>query len=175
MDHKIITAISIGFLFVAFGFVSFMVIITRRHPYFVARKLRLGALLISLSGASVGCFGATCYVEARSDVFHMDQYDSKAGAVVINRTTTDTITGMIHERRSEAYSYAILDSLDSCIIKDDILPFDGAYDENEEGFKIGFGHTVPPGSYNLNFYTIQKDMIQNFNWFSESFKLKVIE
>jgi hypothetical protein len=57
---------TIAYAVVAAGFVavSFLVWITRRHPYWVRKKLSIGALLLSLTAfATTNCYPArTCYV-----------------------------------------------------------------------------------------------------------------
>jgi hypothetical protein len=178
MDHKIVTAASIFILFLAFGVISFLVILTRRHPYFVSKKLRLGALLISLTGSSVGCIGTTCYVPIPPplhNIIHIDQANSQTREIVLDRTTTDTLTGKIYDRQGQTFSYAILDSLDSLIKKDNIFALDGAFDADSEEFKIGLGHSVLSGNYSLRFYFIPKDSIQNYDLEDRSFNLKIID
>jgi hypothetical protein len=173
MNRKIIAGVSLGLLFTAFGVVSLLVILTKRHPYFVSKKLRLGAIILSLSGASVGCFPATCYVPAPSNLFNVDQTISQTDSIVVSRAASDTITGQIRNRNGNTFSYAIVNSTDSIVLEDNILPVDGTFDEDVEEFKIGFGPAIPTGKYDLKFYTVSKDSIKNGAADVRSFSLTI--
>jgi hypothetical protein len=178
MEHKIVTTISIFFLFVAFALVSFLVFLTRRHPYFVSKKLRLGALILSLTGVSVGCIPATCYYPAplpREDTIYIYGSDTLSHEIVLNRSTSDTISGKITKRRSQFLSYAIFDSLDTIVKKDDVQPSDGVFDSDSEEFKIGLSHSILAGNYDLRFYYVPLDSIKHYDWEDYSFSLKVVD
>lgn len=175
MNRKIITGISLGLLFLAFGLISFLVVLTKRHPYFVKKKLRLGALILSISGATVGCFASTCYVPVPPNMFKVDQAISLNDTIVISKAISNSITGKISERSGNTFSYVIFDSSANIVLKDNIQPIDGSFDEDIEEFKIDFGPTILPGRYDLKFYTEPKDSIQNINWYIRSFPLTITE
>ncbi|HEX2958968.1 MAG TPA: hypothetical protein VHO70_19190 [Chitinispirillaceae bacterium] len=175
MNRKIIAGITIGLLFLAFGLVSLLVILSKRHPYFVAKKLRLGALILSISGASVGCFTTTCYVPAPTNIFHIDQAIASSDSIVIRKSISDTITGTISEREGNTFSYALFDSSDSIILKNNIQPIDVNFDEGIEEFKISLGPSILPGKYDLKFYHVPLDTIQNFDWCARSFSLTITD
>jgi hypothetical protein len=162
-------------LFIAFGVISFLVFLTKRHPYFVSKKLRIGALILSLSGVTAGCAQiVSCYLPAPSNIFYVDQSDTSNNEITINRTTTDTITGKIENRSGTAFSYMIIDSVNATVLKNDLTPADGVFDEAIEEFKIGLGHSLTPGNYNLRFYTSPKDSIISPDRYCNSFTLKII-
>ncbi len=179
MNNKIIAGVSLGLLFLAFGLVSSLVILTQRHPYFVGKKLRLGAIILSISGASVGCSPPiiSCYMPASRNNFHIDQTINSSDSIVISKANSDTITGKISERDGNTFSYAIFDSSDNIVLKDNIQPIDSAFDEDIEEFKIGLGPTILPGKYDLKFYYVPKDSIQNINGsgYRETFSLTITE
>ena len=175
MNRKFIVGISLGFLFLAFGTVSLLVILTKRHPYFVGKKLRIGALILSISGASTGCFTTTCYAPVPTNNFHVDQAINANDSILIRKSFSDTITGTISERRGNTFSYAIFDSSKNIVQKDNIQPLDGTYDEDIEEFKIGCGPLIHPGKYDLKFYHAPKDSIQNTNWYGRSFSLTITD
>lgn len=175
MNRKIITILSLGFLFTAFGIISLLVVITKRHPYFVSKKLRIGALIISLSGLSIGCPTNTCYSPAPGNVFQIDQADTKTSTIVINKSVSDSITGKISRRSGNTFSYIVADSSDSIIIKDDVTPIDGTFDEDTEEFLIRVGKTISPGKYELRFFATPKDSVKNINWYERSYPLQITE
>lgn len=175
MERKIITGVSCGLLFAAFAVVSVLVIITKRNPYFVAKKLRLGALILSISGASIGCPTTTCYEPVAPNIIQIDQPMSLSDSIVVNKTLSNSIIGKISEREGNLFSYALVDSLDEAIFKDNILPIDSVFDERVEEFKIDLDSAIVPGQYQLRFFYGPKDSIQNLNWFLRSFPLTVTQ
>jgi hypothetical protein len=186
MERKIALGISLGVLFIAFGIISLLVILTKRHPYFVAKKLRLGALIISLSGFAAGCSGGapkpvvSCYTSADELVFSIDQADSLTGSIVLHKGISDTITGKIrttfgNEIYRDSFAYAIIDSANSIVFKNDILSNDGAFDGKEEEFKIGLGNAVMPGTYEIRLYDVPRDSIKIEGWYVKYFPLTIME
>jgi hypothetical protein len=175
MERKLIAGISLGLLFIAFGIVSLLVIMTKRHPFFVGKKLRIGALILSISGVAVGCSTITCYAPVQTNNFYVDQTIAGSDSILIHKSVSDTITGTISERRGNTFSYALFDSSGNIVLKNNIQPIDGSFDEDIEEFKIGFGSSILPGKYNLNFYTVPKDSIQNNNRYERVFYLTITD
>jgi hypothetical protein len=171
MDRKIITGITLGVLFAGFGLFSFLVILTKRHPYFVEKKLRLGALILSLSGAAIGCTATTCYSPIMTNMVVIDNSITSNDTIVISKSVNDTISGKITERVGTTFSYAILDSSTRIVAKDNLHPTDGAFDENVEEFAINIAST-PRGKYNIQFYEVQADSIDS-QYRIHSFTLEV--
>jgi hypothetical protein len=175
MTRKIIAAIIFALLITGFVIVSFLVIISNRHPYIVEKKLKLGALLLSLSAVAVGCTEISCYVPALTDSFVIDQAIASSDSIVIKKSISDTITGKISERHSNTFSYAVFDTSDNIIFKENIYPIDGSFDEGIEEFKIDLGPAILPGKYDLRFYTEPQDSIKNTDWYGRSFSLTITD
>jgi hypothetical protein len=172
MDRKLITALVLGFLFSGFGLISFLVIISQRHPWFVEKKLRLGALILSLSGAAIGCTATSCYSPVPLNMVTIDKSLLVGDTIFINNPGTTFITGTILQRSGTAFSYAVLDSSDRIIFKVNILPVDGTFDESTEEFSINLDSTLPSGKYKLNFYEYTADSIENENSNQQAFPLR---
>lgn len=175
MNNKPWTIICIAFVAVAFFFVSLLVIISKRHPLLVKRKLRLGALLISLSGASVGTLTTCCYAPIEPNEIFIDQADINTGKITINLAENDTLTGRIENREASNFSYAVIDSGRTPVKTDNIVPLDGVFDEETEEFKFGLGQSILLGIYDLCFYSTSKDSVKNYDWYDYLFTLRVIE
>jgi hypothetical protein len=179
MEKKIVVGISLGLLFVAFGFVSFLVIISKRHPYFVAKKIRVGALILSLSGIAVGCFGySTCYLVEGSpafikDFFHIDQAAAETNRITVSFANSDFITGWKNESGFHPYAYMIIDVWQRIIMKGAVVPSGGASDGKKGEFRIPLGHALKPGLYELRLYTVALDSLEKYDWYYQSFPLKV--
>ncbi len=177
MNRKIIAGVTLGMLVIAFGAVSLLVFLSKRHPFFVEKKLKLGALLLSLSGVAAGCgLGCTsCYVPVPVNqiTIDFDHYDNSTGKCTI--ALTDTITGAISYRCDTALSYMITDYSGSVFHKDDIIPADGIFDESIEEFAIVLPESISPGSYQLAIAPVPKDSIETSEYYRQSFDLTITE
>jgi hypothetical protein len=144
-------------LAVAFIFVSAMVLLTR-HPRWIQRKLRIGALLLSLTAvASCGDETITCYdpIQPQPNRFEVEQ--SYGGAISIDLNQTQTLSGTIHEREGEVFSYRLEDESGVEMARENITALDGAFDEDVEEFEIALPGTLAAGSYTLEMFTADLD------------------
>lgn len=173
MNNKIASLAGYSLVFVGFVVISGMVILTRRHPYFVKKKLQLGALLISLSAMPFACNRVACYAPAPTNVFDVEQADDQTQEIRLSRAVSDTVSGTIIRRGGEAFSYAILDSNEAVRQSDNIAAADGTFDEADEAFKIGVDPQLPTGLYDLRFYVGRKDSITDMNNFRNSYRLLI--
>lgn len=137
--------------------------------------MRIGALILSISGASAGCITTTCYVPAPTNNFHVDQTVDSSDSIVVRKSISDTITGTISVREGNTFSYVVFDSSKNVVLKDDIQPIDGNFDEDIKKFKIGFGPAILPGKYDLKFYAELKDTIKNADWYGRPFSLTITD
>ena len=161
MDKKIGSMVVLTSVFIAFGVVSSMVILSRRHPYFVEKKLRLGALLLSLGAFATGCRGggpfATCYVTIPDDMISIDHPDHLSDTVSVQKSDSMFVAGTIEFRRADEFSYLLEDSIGNVLRTGKILPDDGVYDETIEQFRIELGQFIPVGTYTLKIFTVPPD------------------
>jgi len=176
-DHKNLNYLHIGLLFLAFGLISLLVILTRQHPFWVKKKLRIGGMILTLGGALFGCKPGgtgivTCYDVAISDNVTIEQNSGAEPNIVLDRAQADTLSGTILSRQSSAFSFAVADSRDSILQKENIDARDGAFDEASEEFTISIAPGIPVGMYNLRFYRCEKDSIVNDQWWV-SFSLEI--
>ncbi len=174
MNNKFYAPISIVGLFIIFGIVSFLVIITKRHPFWIHKKLKIGALLIYLTSASVGCPIVSCYAQVvdYENIIDIDQQASE-NTIITDLAVSDTISGNISYRISEKFSFAIIDSLNTPIQTENLQAVDGSFDEDSEEFKFELSNKIVPGSYTLNFYNIEKNSVLNYNNYLKNYVLKV--
>jgi hypothetical protein len=180
MNRRMVTGLALGLLFAAFGIISILVIVTKRHPFMVDKKLRLGAMILTLSALTTGCRSVgpeiTCYDPMPPNQIYIDQDDSLLDTITISLAANDTITGKIDLRAGELFSYIIADSSSgSVVIKNNLLPTDGTFDEQTEEFAISITPPMIPGQYLLRFYATSKDSIKQDDWDIRTFTLKVTE
>jgi hypothetical protein len=175
MDNKYFLPIIVAGLTIVFVVVSIMVFVSGKNAYFIKKKLRVGALLITLTGAAAGCGEniVTCYDPIPSNLFHIDR-SNQTNEITINPAVADTLSGRIENRNGEKFSFAVLGQKDTVIQKDNIKAIDGAFDESLEEFRITIGKNIPSGSYNLRLYSCEKDSISSSRYYNNSFALKII-
>ncbi len=149
MNDKLI---KMGILFgaaAAFGIVSIIVVATKgKSNYFISKKLKLGAVIIGLSGALSGCIigqRVSCYVPPDSGIY------------IQNSTQTDQIelSGRILRLYDETeFSYRVVNekNLNEVIASGEITPLDGVLDTKEEEFKIKLNKDVLNGRSRIIFY-----------------------
>jgi hypothetical protein len=180
MNGKTILPLYAAILITAFAVISLLVIVSRGHPWFIARKLRLGALLLTLTSASIGCrnpFGPTitCYDPIPPNRFVVDQADVSTNTIALHRSLGDTLSGRIEDRIGTKFSYAVVDSQNGFLSRQNISAFDGAFDASVESFKIAIDKMVKPGTYQLRFYNQQADSVENTAWYNESYVLTIVD
>ena len=94
MNRKIVISVFLFFLFIAFGLVSFLVILNKATSSLVKSKLKLGAIILSLSGVTSGCFTTTCYAIPENQ-FSIDQVSGPGDTIIVINPASDTISGKI--------------------------------------------------------------------------------
>lgn len=184
---KITLPAAIAILSVAFVAASFMV---SRHKgksaKWVARKMRLGGLILSLTALLQACDPAqtaaltdgnppwTCYMiapgpKAATNQFYINTENDSV--ITLHLKAHNTIDGEIKEREAEEFSFAIYDAQDSLKQQDNILPNDGAYDEDSETFEIEIDKSLETGDYTIRFFAVKKE--DQPTWSEQYFNLKI--
>ncbi|MEN8251316.1 MAG: hypothetical protein ABFS32_20460 [Bacteroidota bacterium] len=138
-----------------FVIVSLAVFLTKgKSSYWLSKKLKIGGLIISLTAITQQACTSSCYDPIPPNNFTVDdvyQYDNDT--VNIDFAVTNKLTGVIHQRNGEDFSFNLIDNLQSDTVqRDDIMPLDGKYDNTTEEFEIVLEPSLPSGSYNLNLY-----------------------
>lgn len=120
-----------------------------RHQKLLARKMKLGALLLSLNATTIGmssCITTSCYdPPAENDIFlHNEQINPE----------TDSLKCFVFGPFAENYSYQLTDNSGLEILKGALLSDDGIFDDSQETVTIDLPDTLAnyPGTYKLNVY-----------------------
>ncbi len=189
IDNKVLALFALLGIYCTFLIISLLVILTNKNPFWIKYKLKMGALILSLT-AVLSCDQPlkedsliTCY-DVASNVVAIDSEYIVDGIITINSNVT-TITGDISFRYGTDFSYAIYDILgvvsdtnnlgDEPLIVDNLVPSDGFFDEDNEDFKIVLGQSLPVGSYLLRIYQYHKDSIPNEDYYLRNYDIEVIE
>lgn len=144
----------------AFIVVSFLLWLSRGNDSLLKKKLRIGALIISLSGIALGCWSerdcSTCYLVAQENRFVVED-QHMGGRIVMDMSVTNKLTGLVDNYTSEDFWYLIEDYYDNEIQRGAVEPLDGAYDEWGEEFEILVRIDLATGEYKLEFYLLEEE------------------
>jgi len=121
----------------------------------VARKMRIGGLLLSLTtaGAALGQNQhPTCYDMAvvESNIITIEPENN-------NFTYQKEIKGNIQYRQGSKFSYCIMDPQSKMVYQANLDAVDGQFDTNNENFVIKLPEKLAPGIYDLIFYNDNKE------------------
>lgn len=165
-------------LCLAFVCVCALVVVSRNHPFFIRKKLRLGALLLSLSSAAAcsGCSGGNtimCYEPAppaddmRLDLQEEEHQDS---VITMDLAEDNELLGVINNCTANAYSFLVFDTSDVVVQQEDIIALDGVYDSYSEEFTVTIREDLPAGYYTLSLFAVNAEAIDDIDaWRSQYF------
>lgn len=155
MDHfKPLVWLSLIGLFAVFAVVSLLRFVFRKNASILKYKLKIGGIILTLSGMVMlnGCVGppfSTCYT-TESNYFSVTELDSIA---YVNLNQTNRLRFNIFSNPAPQFmSYQLLDTNDTFIVSNDILPLDGVFNNNSEDFHVFLPITLTNGFYKLKFY-----------------------
>ena len=156
----------------AFIVVSLLVWITRGNDSLLKKKLRIGAMILMLTGTAVGCncTEVTCYIGTRPNMVYFDDGTTMDGEIHLDLNIGNIVTGTIESPSSPVYTFQILDDEDVIIDRGPIEAIDGKYDDRLEAFELSVREDITSGTYDLNFYMASEEDLDNyeikpFTWF----------
>jgi len=173
-------------LSVAFLLTSLMVYLHRgKSAKWVARKMRLGGLMLSLSAILSACDPTqsaaltdnnppwTCYitvpvVEMENRFYIDDQVDSM---LILNLPLHNRIKGEIRKRTLTDYSYAVYNSSEEKILTGEINATDGEFNEETEKFNFEIDNALEKGDYLVRFFYSKKD--EQPDWSDQYINVKI--
>ncbi|MFO7652996.1 MAG: hypothetical protein R6X25_04150 [Candidatus Krumholzibacteriia bacterium] len=163
--HLVWVPLAIIVLAVVFALVCLLVRLSRGHPWFVRRKLAVGALLLSLTWSTSGCDDrpdATCYAPQPPEMqtFEFDEQFLPAGTLQLDVGAGTQLTGEVVDRDFDAFAFRLLSAGEQEVTRGALIAADGAFDENTEPFVLDLGADVAPGEYKLEIYPGSPDVIE---------------
>lgn len=171
MNQKDIFApLAIVSLSVLFAVICFAVFITKgKSSFWISKKFKIGALLLTFSSVSTSCFFSNCYVPETAS-FELNSENFIDNSYVINLKENDTLTGTVYQDVNDkyelTYSFSIADSLSNNFQEGNVYAYDGNFDESIDEFFLIINDTLPSGKYNLY-------IKGNYN--GDNFNLKIIK
>lgn len=141
-------------LAVAFGLVSAMVILSRGHPGWIKRKLKIGGMILSLTATLNGCGTEptmTCYVVVPINEFSLvDEQDiALPQEITVDLTTNPVLRGRLRNREATSFVYRIVDKNQTQVQGGLLQALDGAWDEYREEFEIVLDTNLVTDTYHL--------------------------
>jgi hypothetical protein len=167
MKKDWLVPLAIAGLSAAFLGISLLVFLSRGNPSLIKRKLKIGALLLTLTGAMTGCnrnTGGICYAPDLSDDMVITEHLAGNSQIEMNPAEDATLSGEISDRRSEEFSFRIDRENASEALKDEIVALDGRFDEDRENFEIALPQDFPVGTYRLSLYNVGVDHQLEAGW-----------
>jgi hypothetical protein len=149
--NKIITLVLVAGLAIAFAGICLALYFRGNTPKLVNRKLKIGALLITLTvGAQTMSFAQkTCYKRAVvEDEFDFDAKFLKNDVLKLDIDKGDTLSGNLYARTDSSYVYYLRNEKGDTIKTGDLDPVDGKFDNQDEKFTINL-YMVKSGKYTL--------------------------
>lgn len=144
-------------LSVAFVVVSFLVWITRGNDSFLRKKLRIGAMILLLTGTAVGCkCEDSCYLIIADNQFFIED-QGIGGRIELDMSVTNKLIGQIRHRADEDFWYLIRKRNGEEMQRGNVEPLDGVYDDIHEEFEIQVRIDLATGEYELEFYLLEEE------------------
>lgn len=164
---KWIAPFALAGLFTAFAVVCLLLAFKKgKREKWIARKMKLGAMIIAISGIAAGCTPESvinCYDPVAENIFSFDKTDSADYRVIIANFPADTVvTGKIYSRTYNEYTFEILKADSQSVQKGNLIPTDGSFNDSDESFKINLNTQIDTGKYFLNIFAITDDKKESY-------------
>ena len=169
----------------AFALVSFLCFISRGRYVFIKQKLKIGALLLSLTAFSAGCQSnqddiVLCY-KAAAPTPHITIFNetNQNREIIVDPLLGRAITGTIQEDEQSYphYSYRIVDNKGAVLQKGGLtITQTSAKQPRELCFEIIIDQDIPLGTFSLRLYhTDLKNQEQNPDGYFYVSRVQIIE
>jgi hypothetical protein len=185
LKKYMITPLLLAVLGAAFILVSFLVFISRGKDAFIRQKLRIGALILTLTALSLSCQTnqndmVLCYKAAfPASRITIENEISQNREIIVDALGNRTISGIIEEdtEKHASYSYRIVDTKDTLLQKGE-LAVTASEDQKSAplSFKITIDQDIPAGTYILRLYNSDlKTQDKHVNSYFYSSQLQLLE
>jgi hypothetical protein len=158
-DSLYVTLALVG-LGVAFGVLSLLVWLSRGHPGLIRHKLRIGAVMVTLTAILAGgvtrCGATKCY--AGPGPPSVSLVGESYGRLVVTYGPEMTIGGTAQDFQYMSLSFRVVDLERTLVQSGDIAALDGSFDDWYEPFEFALSGDVVPGEYLLRMYSCSADV-----------------
>ncbi len=172
MSRKIYLPILVAGVAVVFALVCLGVVISNSRDSWIRRKLKIGALLLSLTGSATGCGPSpiVCYLPSpyfRDEVLigTATYGDDGVYSLTVSPGAGFTIAAILYGRLGNAYSFVLVDGGDQIVQSGDLGAEDGDFDEENESLNVFINPDLSPGVYTLQFYAQPISLVTDLSQF----------
>ncbi len=140
----------------AFLLVSLLVYLSRGRPGLIRAKLKLGALLLGLTGtlgSGCGTPQTTCYMPAPRDMMQIEVEAMDDWGVVLDLDQGHQLHASLNYREHDAFSFRIVNEEGTELQRGEILPADGAYNSSSEDCILEIDENLSLGHHWLDLHT----------------------
>jgi len=183
MKKHLLIPVSLIVLSLLFLFFSFLVYISRNKASLIKKKLRIGALLLGMTGLSLSSCSTppmrTCYKPAYDLMFaiHTKSTSLQQRKVIkLMLPRQHTIKGQIRDIYTQ-FSFCLHQG-NKIISKGNLLKAQRKMQHNRPiDFMITLDKNTPTGSYSLSFYISAAEKItsENISGFFKQYNVKIIQ
>lgn len=159
--YTLIILIYLLVLLILFAGISLLVYIFNGNVKLIEKKLRIGAMIISLTGVVSTCTPtqhATCYEMSAPEPKNFITINNYFQNIKIQIDARNpSITGSISNRVSSLFSYAIKNESGTIFQKGNIFSDDGKFDEYDETFIIHIDKNLSNGNYIFYIFNVPEN------------------
>jgi hypothetical protein len=160
MKKEMIAVSVLGLIFVVLGVISLLVILSRGNPSIVRQKIKIGALILTITSLLAGCGSPNnnvvhvdCYAKpVEADQMSLVCNHYKDGRYIFHITTGDTIRVNVSNRQGTQFSYGIIDSTGKLAHMGVFISCDGEFNSQWEELSAPLNMPLPEGKYTLAVY-----------------------
>jgi hypothetical protein len=151
--RKLTTPLILLGLFAAFGLVCTMVWLHKgKSAKWVARKMVIGASILSLTAITTGCPVVTCYDPVEPNRFSFDSIN-EYGEIVVDLPNDSVVSGTAYGVDRDNFLFTVMKNDTLVVDFGTINPVDGAFDSSPEKFSLTLNSTLDTGIYALRVQT----------------------
>jgi len=177
MKREIWIPMAVLGLCLVFALICLGLSLWRRNGWLLKKKLRVGAMLLTLTGfVATGGPVACCYATAGDDTMVSLEGESWGGEVTLDLQSGTSLEGQIENCHSLDWSY-LLSTPEGTreLQRGDLIPLDGEFEELSEAFRLTLDPGTEPGDYRLCIHQQAAQELDEPLGFRACFGLTVID
>lgn len=177
MKKELWAPLALAGLAVIFGGVCLGLWLSRGDQWWLKRKLRIGALMLTLTGVANGVACTSCYAGVASVITLAGQHTGSD--LVLDLADGTRIAGKIEHNTLDDYAvipFNLFDPDGGLAQAGTLVAKDGAFDESSEKFFLDLRADTQPGGYEINIYDPDRyEADGGFGYPLATFGLEVID
>ncbi len=142
----------LGLTLVFAGICAAVFLSNGKSKKWVARKMKIGGLLLTLTAASCNGGGGEvmCYETVAVNNIWMENQGEKGIEIMLD--TGNVLTGHLTGAQDSVYSFRVSNKNNQIFQKGELLAKDGNFDQMDEVFNINLDETLSTGDYLLEMF-----------------------